>query len=268
MKKSSIISFIVITLIVILVGVVINKNRLSNIFRNNSQPITVATPANLTNLQQADALYVQGKYEDAFLYYQKANQAKENQAEAYAGLGNISMKWRRYDDAAGFYTQSLSVENNPTILSSRCNAYRLLAEYQAAEQDCNSAIQLDPNNAEGYAALAMLQLEQNNTSDARETIDKALESIQNSADLHYVSAQIFTKQGELVNAINELSSCIRINPDQLRCYWERGFDYYMNGEIGKAKADMNTIIDKANPEVDSELLYQAGNLLDMLDGNP
>lgn len=268
MKKGSILSLVLITFIVILVGIVINYRNINEIFTNilrkNPQPIS----ENLTDIQRADELFKQKKFEDAFLYYQRAVQAQENLAEAYGKLGDITMKWRRYDEAAGYYSNALKIENNPVLLSSRCNAYRLLAEFKAAEQDCSLAIQLDPNNAEGYAALAMLQLEEKNATAARETIDKALTAIQNSSDLYYVSAQIYTSGGDLPNAIKELSNCISINPDQLRCYWERGFAYYMSGEIDKAKADMATIIDKGDPEVDSELLYQAGNLLSMLGGKP
>ncbi len=273
MNRKSIIGLILITLLVILVGVVINYRQIYRIIsqpaqRNATQATENSTQAsqNLSNIEQADALYKEYKYEEAFVYYQKAVQSKEDLAQAYAGLGNISMIWRRYDDAAGFFNQSLSYTNDPIVLAQRCTAYRLLANYSAAEQDCNSSIQLDPNIADGYAALAMLQLEENKPDAARETIDKAIQVQPNSSDLYYVSAQIYTKQGDLTNAINELSNCINDNPNQLRCYWERGFDYYMSGKIAEAKTDMNAILEKGNPEVDSELLYQAGNLLGMLNG--
>jgi tetratricopeptide (TPR) repeat protein len=279
MKKQLIIRFAILTIIIVLTGLGINYYKqiygffMTSVKQNKQLPtvspsdIQQATMSS-SDLLQANALFEQNKFEESFSYYQRAIQSGNDLASAYSGLGNISMKWRRYDDAVGYYTASLKYGQNSTVLSTRCIAYRLLANYENANHDCNLSIQLNPNNVGGYEALAMLQLDEKNITAAQETINKALAINPNSADLHYAYAQIYTAQSDLENAIKELSNCINIDPNALNCYWDRGFDYYMNGEINQAKADMHSILDKGNPENDGELLYKAGNLLNMLGGNP
>ena len=269
MNKKSIIKVILLTLVIVFVGLGINYYKdIYNYFTREIQQNKPAATENLSDIQQANELFEQNRYEESFTYYQHAIQSQIDLAEAYSGLGNISMKWRRYDDAAGYYTASLNLKQDSNVLANRCNAYRFLAKFNDAEQDCSLSIQLNPDNINGYETLAMLQMDNKDLIAARETINKAFTINQNSADLHYASAQIYTAEGNLEDAIKEFSNCINIDPNALICYWERGFDYYMNGKIDLAKEDMRSILAKGNPDSDGELLYKAGNLLDMLGGNP
>ncbi len=269
MKKQAIITAVILTLIIVVIGLGINYyQQIYDFFTHRGDQNSQQSTNNLSDVQQGNALYKQSNYDEAFRFYQRAIESGSDLVEAYSGLGNITMKWRRYDEAVSYYTASLNLEQDATVLSSRCTAYRFLAKHENAEQDCNLSIQLNPDNIGGYQALAMLQLDEKNITAAQETITKGLQINPNSAELHYVYAQIYTAQNNLDNAIMEFSNCINVDPNALICYWERGFDYYMNGEIDLAKADMHSILDKGNPENDGELLYQAGNLLNMLSGNP
>ena len=269
MKRNSIVKAILLTMIIVMVGLSINYYRqINNLFRVNTQQNKPQTTENLNEIKQANQLYNQNLYEEAFKYYEQAIQSQKDLAEAYSGLGNISTKWRRYDDAVAYYTASLNYKQDSATLSNRCIAYRFLAKYTEAEKDCSLSIQLNPNNINGYVALAMLQLDEKKLPAARETINEALMINQNSADLHYTSAQIYTAESNLDKAIEEFSNCINIDSKALTCYWERGFDYYMNGKVDLAKADMSSILANGNPESDGELMYKAGNLLNMLGGNP
>ena len=65
-----------------------------------------------------------------------------------------------------------------------------------------------------------------------------------------------------------LTKGIEISPTQPKYYWERGFLYYVAGQVTKAKEDMQKVLDNGNPETDGELLLNAGSLLKSLEGVP
>jgi tetratricopeptide (TPR) repeat protein len=266
MRKKVIINTILVTLTIAVVGIGLTYySQIYELINDAINPEKPPETETVIDIQQADLLFEQGQYDQAFSYYTDVIQSQKDLAQAYAGLGNISIQWRRYDDAVNYYSSSLKYNLDASVLAHRCTAYQFLAKYEAAMDDCNLSIEMNPYDIEGYEALATLELAQYNINASRDAINKALTINQNSADLYYVSAQIYTSENRLDDAINEFTNCINIDPNAVLCYWERGFDYYMIGKFDLSINDMRSILDRGNPETDSELLYKAGNLLNMLD---
>jgi tetratricopeptide (TPR) repeat protein len=258
MTRKNIFQLLSITAIVIVVGIVItwlpNLRPAGTVQENTPVPTQGA-------VEIGDQLASEGKFEEAFALYNTAIQNNTDLAAAYSGRGGIFTHWRRFAEAANDFTTSLNYNNTAEVLVSRCNAHRMLANPDAALQDCNEALELNPELAEAYLALAMLHLDQGDTAEAESAVQKALEVNPDSATTHHVLAQIKLIEGDMDGAIETLTKSIEIDPNQPQYYWDRGFTYYMTGQIEPAKEDMRRLLEVGLPERDGELLLRAGTLL-------
>lgn len=266
MNKKNIITLVVLVLIVTIVGVVLTRLQIgpsAGLALFNRPTPTLQRPENLA---QADAFYEQGQLQQAFDAYSVAIDARQGVAEAYAGRGDIYTQWRRFREAANDYSASLEVQRDPIVLGKRCNAYRLLAKFDLALQDCQEAIQLDPEYIDAYIAQAVLHLEQGQAEAAKQVIEQAMTIDPTVARLHQALGQIEISQGHTDAGIAALDEAIRLDPKQPQFYWDRGFAYYTLGKLKESSEDMERVIQNGDPEKDGELIYQAGSLLASLKG--
>ncbi len=251
---------------------------LFRVSRENKRPTFVSPVSPLTNqtpigeptsfLDEGDQLLRFRRYEQAITVYDQAIESSDDLARAYAGRGHAYVGLRRFGKAVSDYTTSLEYNRMPVVLASRCNAYRMLAKFTLAMDDCNEAIELDPNNAETHVALTMLFLEQGNTNQARAEINTARQLDPEYVNAQYVLAQVESAEGHLAAAAIALSKCIEMDQSQPAYYWERGFIYYSLGKIDQAKEDMRSVLRYGVPEVDGELLFNAGKMLRSLGESP
>jgi tetratricopeptide (TPR) repeat protein len=219
-------------------------------------------------LATADVYLENGQYREALNAYNRAIQTGKNLGEAYARRGNYYANTRHYDQAVADYTMSLSYEKNSEVYASRCNSYRMLAKINEALSDCNKAIETDPNNVDAYIALAALNLQEQNLTQARDEVGKALKIDPTSAKAYYVLAQVEIADNHGDRAVEDLTKCIELDPTNPIYYWDRGYIYYSSGKIDEMKSDMQMILKVGNPNKDGELLLRAGNMLRAVGENP
>ena len=242
--------------------------------RESEQPTFVSPLKSQTRIGEPTSFLEEGeellrlrRYEQAIAVYNQAVESGEDLAKAYAGRGHTYVGLRHFDKAASDYTTSLEYDRTPVVLASRCNAYRMLAKFLLAMDDCNEAVSLDPNNAETHIALAMLFLEQKKTHQARAEVNTAKQIDPEYVNAQYVLAQIELAEGHLKAAATALSECIEMDQSQPVYYWERGFIYYSLGKIDQAKEDMRSVLSYGVPDVDGELMFKAGKMLRSLGEN-
>lgn len=264
MNRKTLVTLGITVLIVVVIGVVITR------LQGSPGAILPLPGANAPSekMRMAGELMQSNQLEQAFQLYSEAIEEGEDAAAAHARRGDIYMQWRRFDEAALDYSAALKIARSAEVLASRCNTYRLLAKFDLATNDCNEAIELNPEYIDGYVALAFLYLERRDFENAQATIEKGLTVNPDSAQLHYVLSQVELNQGHTDKAIAEMTEAIRLDPDEPQFYWDRGFAYYVTGKLPEAKADMQSVIDVGNPEKHGELIYQAGSLLKSLSGVP
>jgi len=267
MKKKNLITLGLIILIVAIVGVALTRLQLGPgarlAFLNPFAPTPTIQSAWIT---QGDEFFQQGQMEAAFTAYSAAIKAGEELAKAHAGRGNIYTQWRRFREAEQDYSAALNIQRDPVVLANRCVVNRLLAKFDIALQDCQEAIQLDPEYIDAYVALSVLHLERGQADLAKETIETGLQIKSDNPNLHYALGQIEISQGRTEAGIAALDEAIRLDPNQPQFYWDRGFAYYSLAKLAEASQDMQMVIEKGNPDRDGELIYRAGSLLASLQG--
>jgi len=96
-------------------------------------------------------------------------------ASVYFGLGLVQAKRRDYDKAITAFDQALVLDSgNAEILVNRGTVYYYQNKYEEALQNLNTAIAIDPKEANAYNALALLKSELGSNQEAMELIEKAL----------------------------------------------------------------------------------------------
>lgn len=219
------------------------------------------------NLDLGDQKFIEGKFEDAFSYYNAAIQNGEKVDKAYLGRGNVYTNWRRFDEAISDYTISLRYKQSAEALSGRCNAYRLLGKFDQAMKDCNEATSLDPNSLEAAISLSLLYLEQDDPSKAEIILQDALQKNMQSPEIYYVFYQLEMKHGNYAKALGFISKSIEYDPNQASYYCERGSLYYALAKMDQAKLDFKKASDIAIEGKDDECLFKAQSFLQLFGGS-
>jgi tetratricopeptide (TPR) repeat protein len=219
------------------------------------------------NLDEGYQLIEEHKYEEAITQFTELIIEGDTTGKSYSGRADAYMGLRRVDEAILDYTTALSIQRNATTLASRCNAYRLYSVFDKAAQDCQEALDLDPNNPDALLSQAFLYVERGNYEDARKLISTLISQDPNSSKGYFALARIEMSSGTFEQTVEALNKAIEIDPNEPQFYWERGFLYYSNDMIDESEADMRKLLEIADPYADSELMMQAGYLLNTYSGS-
>ena len=221
-------------------------------------------------LQKAINLYDQGKYQEAFKYFDMAIKMDPNMAEAYECRGDAYLKFGEISQAD---SETLSAYNkaiddyNKAVYLDKTNAatyYKKIAvayykrgvvhsdskSYDAAIDDLNKALEFDPTYAPAYFKRGFIY---------GEIIKKYHVAIVNYYGAIYFdsnNAEYYTWRGrcyqalrQTETAISDFSKAIELNPSYWRAYKYRSECYRALGETEKANADsVKAQIEKANAD--------------------
>ncbi|PZM85955.1 MAG: hypothetical protein DKT66_00690 [Candidatus Melainabacteria bacterium] len=178
-------------------------------------------------------------------------------SEIYADEANIYAAQKHYQKAIVSATNSLkygSGYSQKHMFHLRSMMYSNVGQYKKAIEDMNSYLRIDPMKHRGYSWRATAY-EQDGQ------LDKALAdyriAIQLSKDYEYRfhSARVLQKQGKLNEAVAEMTSIIKSNPDEDEAWNKRGTLYYAMGKYKEAVKDFTQAL--ATNFGSGETLYRA-----------
>ncbi len=170
-------------------------------------------------------------------YIQKVN------AEGYDALiaAAWSCRWLGYLDKAKA-TFDLAAKQNPKAdeplvgLGSTYLAYGKTDDSLAA---LNRALNVNPNSAVAYNALAYLNLYQKDEKKAEESLKKSLSINKNLFDAQAFLANLYSKQKRYDEAAKEYEKLIQINKRVVTSWDNLGWTYYYSGQYDKAIPPFN-----------------------------
>ena len=110
-------------------------------------------------------------------------------------------------------------------------------------EDCNRAIELDPNYALVYYNRGVSYAEQGEYDRAIEDYDRAIELDPNDPGAYSSRAASYTEQGEYVRAIEDCNRAIEVNSNDCGVYSTRGAAYAAQGEYDRAIEDYDRAIE-------------------------
>ncbi|MFZ0528008.1 MAG: tetratricopeptide repeat protein [Xanthobacteraceae bacterium] len=102
-----------------------------------------------------------------------------------------------------------------------------------------AAIQVDPQNPDGYKERALVLRDAGDLDRAIADYDAALRLKPGDADLLIERGNTWRGKGDLIKAISDYSDDIKLFPFYLDAYKLRGFAYLLNGDAAAAVADLS-----------------------------
>ena len=208
----------------------------------NTDPLFIPTATPTTPpeayLNEADALYNEGRISRGIESYQKAITADPKNINTYIALAKLQV-------FNGEYQEALTNAENAILLnpnSAEAHAVRgwaigMQGNYLDAETAFNRAKELNPNLALAYAYQTEVLVEQiNNGEDRLDTLNKATENSRQAINLgntlmetHRARGLLLEITGNYEEAVTEFQIAIAINPNIADLYLALGRAYRANG---------------------------------------
>ncbi len=151
-------------------------------------------------------------------------------------------------------------EMNAEIAILKFQIYKNENKPQEAKEALKLAVKLDPDCFEGFVALAVTALEDNNPKEAKMYFGRAIEinpKIADSADILYYYAKICILDKDFDGALKNLLAAIEIRGDENLYYVELGKIYLFKNEILKAVNALEYAIGSDN-EINAECYNYIG----------
>ncbi|KAG5287242.1 s import receptor [Histoplasma ohiense] len=168
-----------------------------------------------------------------------------------------------YEEAAKAFEKSLELGNlgsfEALALNMRATFTYLAGDAQAALQDLNKSVELDPSLVQSYIKRASLHLELGNREAAADDFDLAVAQNKDDPDIYYHRAQLHFILGELPEAAKDYQKSIDIDRDFIYSHIQLGVTQYKMGSVASAMATFRRSV--KNFENISDVYNYYGELL-------
>lgn len=208
---------------------------------------------------QADKQIKKGNWAEAEQLYREAIRTEPENPQNVLLTANIGML-QYYDDRAqeAIATLTRAHEQAPvsvTILMNRAKVYTALDMTDEAIADYRRVCRLDTLLADPHYYLALLAIEQADTTEALRQADTLASLQPDSYYNHMARSTILLSSGKIMEALPHLTKVIELDPDAAN-YGRRALCYLIQGDLGAAADDIaaGLVIDPTSGEL---YLYRA-----------
>ncbi len=235
-----------------------DQGKLEEAIASYQQAIQLNPSYSIAYISLGNALYNQGKLEEAIASYQKAIQLNPSDAIAiaYINLGTALLAQEKLEEAIANYQKAIQL--NPNYI----NAYigLGLAKYdqgklEVAIANYQQAIELDPNYALPYNGLGAAKYNQGKLEEAIANYQKAIQLNPNYAIAYNNLGLALRNQGKLEEAIASYEKSIQLEPSHADVYNGLGYTLQQQGELEEAIQQY-----KLSLEIDPEYILAKNNL--------
>ncbi len=201
-------------------------------------PTATATIAPEAYLNQAEALYADGRIERAIAMYREAIKSDPKNINTYIAVAKLLVFSGEYADALTNAENAILLNpNNAEAHAVRGWAIGMQGNYLDAQTAFNRAKELNPNLALAYAYQTEVLVEQINAGEDRlDTLTQATENSRQAISLgntlmetHRARGLLLEITGNYEEAVTEFQIAIAINPNIADLYLALGRAYRANG---------------------------------------
>ncbi len=221
------------------------KGRYQAAIADYDQYITLR-PHNLEGYHERGKTHLQFKqYEKGIRDFREALKIKSTHLKSYEFKGMAEMELGKYADAIETYTrllQSPKGKKNHNAYLQRANAFAKLQNFQAAVNDYNKLLQLQPGNSTAYLRRGGIYFQLQQYDAALLDINKALEDNPKNAEALLNRAIVFASQNQHNQAISDFDSYLQLNPADAKTYNWRGISKTHIGDHTSAIEDFSKAI--------------------------
>jgi len=200
---------------------------------------------------RGEELLAKGQYEQALTVFTiliDSNPDSEklyyNRAMAYLGLKQYERAISECEIGMG---KSNSITSYYNYLNLQAIIYTQIGDYQRAGEICAKAISAVPHFAQAYSIRASVYFYQRDYYHALKDCEKAIQLDSSNTLAYKVKGWIHAKageidKGELEKAIENFNRVIKLDPEDVNTYYNRGMAFYKEGKKEQAIADFNRVI--------------------------
>jgi TonB family protein len=188
----------------------------------------------------------QNKQSLAIADFNKAIEIDPRYSTAYNSRGLVYLDLGNWDEAINDFTKAISVNSigkiAPLAYNNRAIVRRRQKKYEAAMDDCNAALQIDPKYAYALINRGTIERIQKKYTDAMKDYDAAISLSPKLPEVFgqrgYLKTLMFDDKG----AIADYTTNVELNPQSSFAYEERGQAKERLGDHDGAIADLNAAI--------------------------
>jgi tetratricopeptide (TPR) repeat protein len=162
----------------------------------------------------SNALYKQGKVDEATKTAIKAVELKADYGVAHYNLGNLYASQGRFDSARRHFEEALQIY--PNYAEVRSNLGQLLAErgdLEAGVEYFRKAIELNPAVGRAHLNLGVALAKQGQLAEAVAPLREAARLAQESAEARYYLGSVYAAQGSYAAAEKSFNDALELQPD-------------------------------------------------------
>jgi tetratricopeptide (TPR) repeat protein len=206
-----------------------------------------ALAASLCN--QGTQLFIQGKFEAALDYFQKATETNPDDPYAWQGLGSCYMGLNQPDNAIAAYRQVVDTDPaNGAAHFMLAKYYKKLEQYQLAIDSLKQVIRINGKHLPARMALADTYGKLDRTDEQIESLEAILEiSPDHVPGLHQM-AKTFGRIGRHDEALNLLLKASALAPDNAQIHFDVGLAY-RSKNLPEQELQAYTLAIRANPRM-------------------
>jgi len=173
-------------------------------------------------------------------------------AEAFKEKGNRAFTEKRFDEAIGFYTEAIKIDNrNHVYFSNRSAAYMGKNMYTQALEDAEQCTRLNAKWGKGYFRRAVALLALSRASDAEAVLEEGIRADPNNADLRQKLDEVkktLEKERRFVDADGKPLSGSQLAKAE-------GNDHFKNGRYEEAAECYTRALALTEDHMERSILY-------------
>jgi tetratricopeptide (TPR) repeat protein len=174
--------------------------------------------------------------------YEHAYKIDPKRPELLNNIGSFYIARNRPLSAIYYLNQVLDIKPNYfTALLNRSAAYNAIDKIDAAADDINEAVALNPTSTAALEQRALINLRRLYVMEAIEDLTKALNIDPYNAKNYYRRGIAFKQGRKYANAMEDFSTAIRLKPDYVDALYGRAQLHFKNVDHYSALADVNAI---------------------------
>lgn len=164
-------------------------------------------------VKQGDALYFEGRFEDAIESYDKAIEIDSNLFAAWVGKGKVLRTLQRYEEALIANNRSIDIQpDNPWGWFGKGFTLKDLKRYEEALLAYERVIGIRPNHHHSWRHRGYILTKLGRRQEAFNSFNQALQIQANSSGTHYNLAYYYLTQGDFELALANLQRALNFNP--------------------------------------------------------
>jgi tetratricopeptide (TPR) repeat protein len=198
-----------------------------------SHSLHVTTDNALAHDQFANALFTEGKTDQAFVHFNEAIHLEPAYTRAYNDRGVAYAKLSRYQQAMEDFNEAIRLRPNyADAYNNRATAYLNMGQYQLAIRDYNKAITVNPDHPDAYKNRELVY--------SKLGLQRTVEDY--NADAYHDRGVAYAKLGQDQRAVEDYTKAISLKRDYVDAYNDRGVAYAKLGQYQRAIEDYTKAI--------------------------